>query len=133
MEARKPAGKMQKAACSWWPVASGKNRIDRACGVLLGSVEREADEVRFARHGVRLPKGGPMAASSSVSAKIPKELREQIDEIAKLEPRTPSNVVRLAIEQFVTQYTKLHPQSRADILEALEGVARGEVEPYARG
>lgn len=74
-----------------------------------------------------------MAASSSVSAKIPKELREQIDEIARLERRTPSNVVRMAIEQFVTQYTELHPQFKADILEALEGVARGEVEPYERG
>jgi len=74
-----------------------------------------------------------MPATSSVSAKIPRELREQIDEIAKLEQRTPSNVIRMAIERFVKQYTELHPQFRADILEALEGVARGEVEPYERG
>lgn len=73
-----------------------------------------------------------MPTTSSVSAKIPSELREQIDEIAKLEQRTPSNVIRMAIEQFVKQYTELHPQFRADILEALEGVAHGEVEPYER-
>jgi len=74
-----------------------------------------------------------MPTTSSVSAKIPSELREQVNEIAKLEQRTPSNVIRMAIEQFVKQYTELHPQFRADILEALEGVARGEVEPYERG
>ena len=69
-------------------------------------------------------------SSSTVSTKLPKELRDRIDEIAKLERRTPSNVVCMAIEQFVDQYDELHPQFRADILEALEGVARGEVEPY---
>jgi len=69
-------------------------------------------------------------ATKTVSAKVPEELRERIDEIAKLERRTPSNVVRMAIEQFVDQYEELHPQFRADILEALAGVARGEVEPY---
>ena len=72
-------------------------------------------------------------ATRTVSTKVPEELREKIDEIAKLEQRTPSNVVRMAIEQFVTQYDELHPQFRADILEALEGVARGEVEPYEYG
>jgi len=72
-------------------------------------------------------------STTTVSAKVPKELREKIDEIARLERRTPSNVVRMAIEQFVSQYTELHPQFRADILEALEGVARGEVEPYEYG
>lgn len=74
-----------------------------------------------------------MPATTSVSAKIPKELRERIDEIAKLERRTPSNVVRMAIEQFVTQYTELHPQFRADILEALEQMKAGNVVPYERG
>ena len=72
-------------------------------------------------------------STTTVSAKVPKELREKIDEIARLERRTPSNVVRMAIEQFVSQYNELHPQFRADILEALEGVARGEVEPYEYG
>ena len=74
-----------------------------------------------------------MAATTSVSAKIPKELRERIDEIAKLERRPPSNVVRMAIEQFVTQYTELHPHFRADILEALEQMKAGDVVPYERG
>ena len=69
-------------------------------------------------------------STTTVSTKVPKELRDRIDEIAKLERRTASNVVRMAIEQFVDQYEELHPQFRADILEALEGVARGEVEPY---
>jgi len=69
-------------------------------------------------------------SSTTVSTKVPKELRDRIDEIAKLERRTPSNAVRMSIEQFVDQYEELHPQFRADILEPLEGVARGEVEPY---
>ena len=72
-------------------------------------------------------------SSTTVSTKLPKELRDRIEEIAKLERRTPSNVVRMAIEQFADQYEELHPQFRADILEALERVAGGEVEPYEYG
>lgn len=72
-------------------------------------------------------------STTTVSAKVPKELREKIDEIARLERRTPSNVVRMAIEQFVSQYTELHPQFRADILEALEQMKAGEVVPYEYG
>jgi predicted transcriptional regulator len=71
--------------------------------------------------------------TSTVSAKVPQELRDKLEEIAKAERRTTSNVVQLAIEDFVRQYSELHPQFRADILEALAGVARGEVEPYERG
>ena len=72
-------------------------------------------------------------STTTVSAKVPKELREKIDEIARLERRTPSNVVRMAIEQFVSQYTELHPQFRADILEALEQMRKGDVVPYEYG
>ena len=72
-------------------------------------------------------------STTTVSAKVPKELREKIDEIARLERRTPSNVVRMATEQFVSQYTELHPQFRADILEALEQMKAGEVVPYEYG
>jgi len=72
-------------------------------------------------------------STSTVSAKVPQELRDKLEEIAKAERRTTSNVVQLAIEDYVRQYDELHPQFRADILEALEGVARGEVEPYERG
>jgi len=72
-------------------------------------------------------------SSSTVSTKVPKELRNRIDEIARLERRTPSNVVRMAIEQFVDQYEELHPQFRADILEALEQMKKGEVVPYEYG
>jgi len=71
--------------------------------------------------------------TSTVSTKVPQELRERIDEIAKLERRTPSNVVRMAIEQFVDQYEALHPQFRADILEALEQMKKGDVVPYEYG
>jgi predicted transcriptional regulator len=71
--------------------------------------------------------------TSTVSAKVPQELRDKLEEIARAERRTTSNVVQLALEDFVRQYSELHPQFRADILEALEGVARGEVEPYGRG
>jgi predicted transcriptional regulator len=72
-------------------------------------------------------------STSTVSAKVPQELRDKLEEIAKAERRTTSNVVQLAIEDYVRQYDELHPQFRADILEALAGVARGEVEPYERG
>jgi predicted transcriptional regulator len=72
-------------------------------------------------------------STSTVSAKVPQELRDKLEEIAKAERRTTSNVVQLAIEDYVRQYSELHPQFRADILEALAGVARGEVEPYERG
>ena len=72
-------------------------------------------------------------ATRTVSAKVSEELREKIDEIAKLEQRTPSNVVRMAIEQFVNQYDELHPQFKADILEALEQMKAGEVVPYEYG
>jgi len=70
---------------------------------------------------------------STVSAKVPQELRDRIDEIARLERRTPSNVVRMAIEQFVDQYEELHPQFQADILEALEQKKKGDVVPYESG
>ncbi len=72
-------------------------------------------------------------STTTVSAKVPKGLREKIDEIARLERRTPSNVVRMAIEQFVDQYEELHPQFRADILEALKQMRKGEVVPYEYG
>jgi predicted transcriptional regulator len=68
-----------------------------------------------------------------VSAKVPQELRDKLEEIAKAERRTTSNVVQLAIEDYVRQYDELHPQFRADILEALEQVKAGKVEPYKWG
>jgi predicted transcriptional regulator len=71
--------------------------------------------------------------TSTVSAKVPQELRDKLEEIAKAERRTTSNVVQLAIENYVRQYSDLHPQFRADILEALEQVEAGKVEPYKWG
>ena len=72
-------------------------------------------------------------STASISAKIPADLREQIDEIARLEQRSASNVVRLAIEHYVKQYTELHPQFRADILEGLAEMRAGNVETYEFG
>ncbi len=72
-------------------------------------------------------------STASISAKIPADLREQIDEIARLEQRSASNVVRLAIEHYVRQYTELHPQFRADILEGLAEMRAGSTEPYEFG
>jgi predicted transcriptional regulator len=68
--------------------------------------------------------------TSTVSAKVSQELREQIEEIAKAERRTTSNVIQLAIGNYVRQYSELHPQFRADILEALEQMKAGDVVPY---
>jgi len=72
-------------------------------------------------------------ATSTVSAKVPQKLREQLEEIAKAERRTTSNVIQLAIEDFVRQYNEIHPQFRADILEALEQMKAGDVVPYEWG
>ena len=72
-------------------------------------------------------------STSTVSAKVPEELRKQLEEIARAERRTTSNVIQLAIEEYVRKYNEIHPQFRADILEALEAVRRGEVEPYEYG
>jgi predicted transcriptional regulator len=72
-------------------------------------------------------------AASTVSAKVPEELRKQLEEIAKAEHRTTSNVIQLAIEDFVRQYNEIHPQFRADILEAIEQMKAGDVVPYEWG
>ncbi len=71
--------------------------------------------------------------TATISAKIPAALREQIDEIARLEQRSASNVVRLAIEHYVKQYTELHPQLKADILEGLAEMRAGSIEQYEFG
>jgi predicted transcriptional regulator len=69
----------------------------------------------------------------SISAKVPPDLRDEVQRIAALEHRTTSNVVRLALEQYLKSYQELHPQFRADIVEALAGARRGELEPYSAG
>ncbi|HAZ27748.1 TPA: hypothetical protein DCY65_05595 [Candidatus Acetothermia bacterium] len=68
-----------------------------------------------------------------VAAKIPPNLKEKLEAIAELECRTMSSVVRLALESYVQQHGAIHPQLHADIVAALEGVRRGEVEPYVQG
>ena len=71
--------------------------------------------------------------ATTVSARVPQELRKRIDEIAEAERRTMSDIVQLAIESFVRQYDELHPQFRADILEGLAQLDAGDVVPYERG
>ena len=71
--------------------------------------------------------------SATITARVSLELRKQINEIAKGERRSMSNVVELALECYVKQYTELHPQFRSDILEALTQMDTGEVGPYERG
>jgi predicted transcriptional regulator len=71
--------------------------------------------------------------ATTVTARVTSELRSQVDEIAKAERRTMSNVVELALECFVKQYTELHPQFRADILEGLAQMEAGDIVPYERG
>jgi len=72
-------------------------------------------------------------ASRTISAKIPSELDEQIGLIARIEKRSSSNVVRLAIEHYVNAYFDLHPRFREDILEARSAVQKGDVEDYEFG
>ncbi len=71
--------------------------------------------------------------SATITARVSLELRKQINEIAKGERRSVSNVVELALECYVKQYTELHPQFRSDILEALTQMDAGEVGAYERG
>jgi len=71
--------------------------------------------------------------SHTVGTRIPLKLKKELEDISRLERRNVSAILRIALENFVEQYTKLHPQFRADILEAMEGVKRGEVEPYTYG
>jgi len=72
-------------------------------------------------------------ATETLSTKVPEQLRRQVDEIASIEKRAASSVVRLAIEHYVNTYFELHPQFRADILEARAAMRKGDVEDYEFG
>ena len=72
-------------------------------------------------------------SATTISARVPQELRDRVDEIAQAERRTMSNVVELALESFVRQYTELHPKFREDIAAGLEQMRSGDVVPYERG
>lgn len=74
-----------------------------------------------------------MERSVSIGAKVPPELRKEVEDIARVEMRSVSSVVRVALENFIKQYGAIHPQFKADILEAMDGIKRGEIEPYAYG
>ncbi len=71
--------------------------------------------------------------TSTVTGRVPESLRAQVEGIAKAEKRSLSNVVEMALESFVRQYTELHPQFRVDIVAGLEQMDAGEVVPYERG
>jgi predicted transcriptional regulator len=72
-------------------------------------------------------------SSATVTGRIPASLRSQIDEIARTEKRTISNVVEMALESFVRQYTELHPQFKADLIDGLAQLDAGDVVSYERG
>ena len=72
-------------------------------------------------------------ATHTVSAKIPEKLNDQLGQIAKIEKRTSSNVVRMAIEYYVSAFFELHPQFREDILESRAAIRDGDVEEYEFG
>ena len=72
-------------------------------------------------------------ANKTLSTKVPEQLRQQINEIASIEKRAPSSVVRLAIELYVNTYFELHPQFQADILAARGAMRKGDVEDYEFG
>ena len=71
--------------------------------------------------------------TATVTGRVPAELRSQIDEIAKAEKRTISNVVEMALECFARQYAELHPQFKADLIDGLAQLDAGDVVPYERG
>jgi predicted transcriptional regulator len=71
--------------------------------------------------------------TATVTGRVSKDLRTQIADIAKAEKRTVSNVVEMALESFVRQYTELHPQFKVEILAGLEQMDAGEIVPYERG
>ena len=72
-------------------------------------------------------------ATHTLSTKVPVELRRQVDEIAVIEKRAASSVVRLAIEHYVNTYFELHPQFKSDIREARAAIREGDVENYEFG
>ncbi|HDL86218.1 MAG TPA: hypothetical protein ENH11_07840 [Candidatus Acetothermia bacterium] len=72
-------------------------------------------------------------SNKTLSTKVPEKLRQQVDEIASIEKRAPSSIVRLAIEHYVNTYFELHPQFKADILEARAAMRDGDVEDYEFG
>ena len=72
-------------------------------------------------------------SSNTLSTKVSSELRKDIDDIASIEQRPASSVVRLAIESYVRSYFTLHPQFKADILESKQAIENGDVEDYEFG
>ncbi|MFQ6090275.1 MAG: hypothetical protein ACE5LD_02415 [Candidatus Bipolaricaulia bacterium] len=71
-------------------------------------------------------------AKRSVTLALSEELRQKMESLAKMERRSLSSMVEVALEDWLKAREDLHPQFVADIKEALAGVARGEIEDYER-
>ena len=72
-------------------------------------------------------------ASPSVSVRVDAEVKDRLSAIARLERRTTSDVIKLAIEHYLAAYEELHPQFRADILAGLKEMREGKATPYVFG
>jgi predicted transcriptional regulator len=71
--------------------------------------------------------------SATVSGRVPVSLRSKIEDIARAEKRSVSNVVEMALECLVQQYEEIHPQFKQGLLAGLAQLDAGEVLPYERG
>ncbi|MCI2430829.1 hypothetical protein LM602_02335 [Candidatus Acetothermia bacterium] len=70
-----------------------------------------------------------MAERASLNLRVKKSVRRKLERIAKAEHRSLSAQAELALTEWLCRRDELHPQFVQEIKEALEGVARGEVEP----
>lgn len=71
--------------------------------------------------------------SLAVSVRIDPEVKDRLSSIARLERRSTSDVIKLAIEHYLATYDELHPQFRADILAGLKEMREGKATPYVFG
>lgn len=72
-------------------------------------------------------------AKRSVTLTLSEELRQKMESLAKIERRSLSSMVEIALEDWLKAREELHPRFVADITDALAGVSRGEIEDYERG
>ncbi len=72
-------------------------------------------------------------AKRSVTLTLSEELRQKMEILAKMERRSLSSMVEVALEDWLKVREELHPRFVSDIKEALAGVSRGEIEDYERG
>jgi predicted transcriptional regulator len=65
--------------------------------------------------------------------RVDAEVKDRLSAIARLERRTTSDVIKLAIEHYLAAYEELHPQFHADILAGLKEMREGKATPYVFG